>query len=349
MKKVNPVRIISKDNPSTKKRGAISNGVKALVLLSGGLDSMLAVKLLQEQGVEVTGLSFISCFFGAGKAEVAVKQLGIKLKKVDFKIEHLKMTKNPKYGYGKNANPCIDCHSLMLRYAGELEGYDFIATGEVLGQRPMSQNKNALTTVAKYSGLNDKLLRPLSAKLLPETEIEKKGLVDRNKLLDISGRSRTRQTELATKYNLKYPSPAGGCLLTDPNFSERLLEMFKRWPDCKSEDIELLKYGRIFWANKTLIVVGRDKEDNEALEKLAKKGDATMELVDVNGPLTLIRNVPYQISNIKLEIPKKLDVDKLKLDEISGEKGIIETAGLLTGWYAPKAREKNIKLNINYK
>ena len=339
--------------------------VKALVLLSGGLDSMLAVKVLQEQGIEVTGLSFISCFFGAGKAEVAASQLGIKLKKVDFKIEHLKMTKNPKYGYGKNANPCIDCHSMMLRYASKIKGYDFIATGEVLGQRPMSQNKSALATVAKYSGLNDKLLRPLSAKLLPETEIEKKGLVDRNKLLDISGRSRTRQTELATKYNLKYPSPAGGCLLTDPNFGERLLETFKRWPDCKSEDIELLKHGRIFWANKTLIVVGRNKEDNEALEKLAKKGDVVIELADVNGPLTIVRisnfkfpsastseagqAISKQTQNLKLKIPKELDVGELKLDEVKNEEEFLKTVGLLTGWYAPKAREKNIKLNINYK
>jgi len=380
-KKVNPVRnydralnpagIISEFNSDTEQRGIISNGVKALVLLSGGLDSMLAAKVLMEQGIEVTGVSFISSFFGAAKAEKAATQLGIKLKKIDFKEEHLEMVKNPASGYGKCLNPCIDCHALMIKRAGEIakkEGYDFIATGEVLGQRPMSQNGGALERVKKLAGVE--VLRPLSALLLPETEIEKNGLVDRKKLLDISGRTRGRQMELAKKYGLKnYPSPAGGCLLTDPAFSQRARQMIKNWPKCRPEDIELLKYGRIFWLDTRkerintkgtkllpiLVVVGRDKEDCEALEKLARKGDIIMELEEVKGPLTVVRNpnVKIQMSNkipiSNIQIPKEMDVSKLELEEIKTEEEILRLAGLLTGWYATKARGKTVKLEVRIK
>ncbi|MDD5071197.1 MAG: tRNA 4-thiouridine(8) synthase ThiI [Patescibacteria group bacterium] len=352
--------------------------VKALVLLSGGLDSMLAAKILAEQGIEVTGISFASCFFGTTKAEKAAQQLGIKFKKIEFKDEHLGMVKNPASGYGKCLNPCIDCHALMIKRAGEIakkEGYDFIATGEVLGQRPMSQNKEALKRVEKLAGIE--VLRPLSALLLPETEIEKKGLVDRKKLLDITGRGRERQMELAKKYGLTYPSPAGGCLLTDPAFSQRAREMIKNWPECGPEDIELLKHGRVFWVNarkerintkentrmgriKTkstnfipaLVVVGRDREDCEALEKLVKKEDVMMELEEEVGPFTLIRNpnakilMTNQIQMPKSKIPEELDVRELRLEEVKDDKKILEMAGLLTGWYAAKARGKNVAYRI---
>ncbi|MDD5031987.1 MAG: hypothetical protein PHR36_02975 [Patescibacteria group bacterium] len=330
--------------------------VKALVLLSGGLDSMLAAKILMEQGIEVTGISFISSFFGADKAEKAATQLGIKLKKIDFKKEHLEMVKNPASGYGKCLNPCIDCHALMIKRAGEIakkEGYDFIATGEVLGQRPMSQNGGALERVKKLAGTE--VLRPLSALVLPETEIEKKGLVDRKKLLDISGRSRERQMELAKKYGLSYPSPAGGCLLTDPAFSQRAREMIKNWPKCGPEDIELLKYGRIFWlGGKTLMVMGRNKEECQMLEKIAGKGDVIIELESEIGPLTVVRifnfkfSILKQFSILKLQIPEELDVNELKLDEITNEEKILGTAALLTGWYATKARGKKVVYRITH-
>ncbi|MEK7325722.1 MAG: tRNA 4-thiouridine(8) synthase ThiI, partial [Chloroflexota bacterium] len=162
--------------------------VKALVLMSGGLDSMLTARLLLEQGIEVTGLVFVSHFFGAKKARRAAEQIGVQLKEIDFKKEHLAMVKNPKYGYGKNMNPCIDCHALMLKYAKKImeeESYDFVATGEVLGQRPMSQGRNSLDIVNKESGLNDLLVRPMSAKLLPESRPEKEGKLIRGKLMDI--------------------------------------------------------------------------------------------------------------------------------------------------------------------
>ena len=327
---------------------------RALVLLSGGLDSMLAAKTLIEQGIEVVGISFISCFFGADKAEKAVAQLGIELKKIDFKKEHLEMVKNPASGYGKMLNPCIDCHALMIKLAGRIakeEGFDFIATGEVLGQRPMSQNKTALRRVEKIAGVE--VLRPLSALLLEETKIEKEGLVARSKLLNISGRGREKQFQLAKKYNFTYPSPAGGCLLTDPTFAQRAKEMLKIWPDCAPEDMELLKFGRIFWTGKTLIIIGRNEEDNNNLEKLVKRGDVVFKLEDVMGPLAVARIYEFtnlqifrEISTLKLQIPEKLDVNKIKLDEIKTEEEILNLVGLLTGWYATKARGKEVKLNI---
>ncbi|MBI4779441.1 hypothetical protein HY797_03250 [Candidatus Falkowbacteria bacterium] len=209
---------------------------KTLVLLSGGLDSMLAAHVLMDQGVEITGLSFNSNFFNTAKAKKAAGELGIELIEIDFSDEHLEMVKNPEHGYGKKMNPCIDCPGLMLKKAKEImdkEGFDFVATGEVLGQRPMSQNKESLKVVEKISGLEGKLIRPLSAKLLDESEPEKNGKLIRERLLDISGRSRQKQLELVKKYGIKeYASPGGGCLLTDPEFSEKLLKILEYWPDC---------------------------------------------------------------------------------------------------------------------
>ena len=202
--------------------------IKALALFSGGLDSALAVKVVKDQGIEVIGLNFVSHFFGGKneKAESMAKQLGIQLEYIDFKKRHTDMMQNPVYGRGKNMNPCIDCHSLMFKIAGELlEKYDaqFVISGEVLGQRPMSQNSAALEKVKALSGMDDLILRPLSAKLLPPSKAELEGWVDREQLLDIQGRSRARQMELTEKYGLvEYPTPGGGCLLTDPAYSDRL-------------------------------------------------------------------------------------------------------------------------------
>jgi tRNA U34 2-thiouridine synthase MnmA/TrmU len=331
---------------------------KALVLMSGGLDSMLAARTLMEQGVEVKGLVFVSNFFGALKARKAAEQIGIELKEVEFKKEHLRMVKNPKHGYGKNMNPCIDCHALMLKHAKkimEAEKYDFVATGEILGQRPMSQNREALEIVARESGLGDLLVRPMSAKLLDKSRPEKEGKLIRGKLHSIKGRSRDRQRELVEKYKIKeYASPGGGCLLTDPGFSERLIKMFDYWPDCGGPDIELLKNGRVFWINgksgKILIVVGRNKNDCENLEKIAQKGDTLLEIKDETGPMTLIR---FQIADFRLQndemevyVPKELRMSELKLGEEKSENDIINIAALLTGYYATKARGRKVKAEI---
>jgi len=268
--------------------------VKALVLLSGGLDSILVAKILQNQDIKVIALSFRSYFFNEGMAKKAAKNLRIPLKVVDFSKEHLKMVKNPKHGYGKSINPCIDCHILMLKKAKEImrkDKFDLVATGEVLGERPMSQNIKALKIVETQSSLKGYLLRPLSAKLLKETIPEQKGLVDRKKLFDISGRSRKRQIALAKKWQIQYyPMPAGGCLLTDPVFSQRSKELFQLFPQCNGNDVELLKHGRHFIQDKTKIIVGRNEKENKAIKKLAKRGDILIEMANYPGPLTLVRN-----------------------------------------------------------
>lgn len=266
-----------------------NNKTRALVLFSGGLDSILAVKILEKQGIEVTGLTLVSYFFNSQLAETAAKKLKIELKIVDVSDEHLAMVKKPVYGYGKNMNPCLDCRILMFKEAKKIKA-DLIASGEILGERPLSQNKSALKLIAQESGLAGRLVRPLSAKLLEPTLVEKQGLVQRNKLLDISGRSRKKQISLAGKWGIQdYPNPAGGCLLTDPYFSQRLKELFQKWPDCQGNDVQLLKLGRHFWLKDNKIIVGRNQEENETIKKLARRGDVLISPNDFPGPTVLIR------------------------------------------------------------
>jgi len=281
--------------------------IKALILFSGGLDSILAAKILQEQEIKVTGLSFKSCFFDTKGARKAAQQLKIPLKIVDISQEHLELVKNPPHGYGKAANPCLDCHLLMLRKAKQIveqENFDFVATGEVLGERPFSQNKKALLEIQEKSGLGKLLLRPLSAKLLPLTLPEKRAWVDRQQLLAIQGRSRKTQLALAQKYNLKFPQPAGGCILTEKEFSKKLFDLFEKWPDCKTKDIKLLFLGRHFWSNKTKIVLGKNKKENEKLEKLTKKNDFLIKPKNFPGPTALLRG--KKINSKAIQKAKKL-------------------------------------------
>jgi len=330
---------------------------KALVLFSGGLDSMLAVKVLQTQGIEVDGVCFVSNFFGSEKAEKAADSINLNLKIIDIGSEILEIVKNPPSGYGKNLNPCIDCHAFMIKKADEImkaEKYDFIATGEVLGQRPFSQTEDALKRVERLSDVE--VLRPLSAKLLAETKIEKDGLVNRGRLLNISGRSRDRQVELVEKYDLKnYATPAGGCLLTDPEFAQRLMKMMDYWLDFNHTDVELLKNGRVFWFNseiakKVLVVIGRKHEENEKLKKLAQEKDILLEIEKIMGPTALIR---FKSSEFKVDdkqnkifIPKELKMSELHMDADKDEKEILNIAAILTGYYSTKARGKEVKIKI---
>jgi len=197
-----------------------------LGLCSGGLDSRLAALVLRNQGIEVEWITFSTPFFSAAKAQQASQLLNIPLRVKNITQTYLKMLNNPHCGFGKQMNPCLDCHALMFREAGAImkaEKFDFLFSGEVLGQRPMSQTKPSLRYVEKNSGFEGYILRPLCAKRLTETIPEREGIVDRELLLDISGRSRKRQIKLAAEFGLKdYPAPAGGCLLTDKNFSIRL-------------------------------------------------------------------------------------------------------------------------------
>jgi len=268
---------------------------RAMGLISGGLDSTLAVRVILEQGIEVVGVSFTTPFFGSQGAEQAAQAMGMPLRILDITETHLKMLRSPKHGYGGNMNPCIDCHGLMLREAGGLmarEGGDFLFTGEVLGQRPMSQNKAALRTVERESGYEGRILRPLSAKLLAETIPEQEGLVDRERLLAISGRSRKRQLELARHYHItEYLTPAGGCLLTDPIFSRRLRDLFDHQDPIQIRDIELLKVGRHLRFSPTVkMIVGRNARDNERISQLLVSEDDLLKVEEYPGPLCLI---PY--------------------------------------------------------
>jgi len=268
--------------------------VRAIALLSGGLDSMLAAKLVLEQGIEVIGISFESPFFNADRARKAAIQLGIPLITWDITDELIQVLKNPKHGYGRFFNPCIDCHALMVKKALELLPSlqaQFIITGEVLHQRPKSQKMHGLMAVAKDSGAQDLILRPLSAKLLPPTKPEKEGWVDRSQLLDIQGRSRQRQLELAQKLGMNdYPMPAGGCLLTDISVTRRLQKIFQYWKDGIDRPfLELSKVGRHFWAGSDLIVVARNEQESYRLRSLMKVWDYKLELFDIPGPTTLLR------------------------------------------------------------
>lgn len=277
--------------------------IKAISLFSGGLDSSIAAKLIESLGIDVLGISFTTPFFSAEKAIQAADLISIPIKIIDFTDDYIQMLKKPRYGFGKNMNPCIDCHALMFKKAGDLMkelGYDFIFSGEVLNERPMSQNRISLKKVEKLSGYEGYILRPLSAKLLDITIPESEGKIDRNKLLNINGRSRKMQFELAEKFNITYyPAPAGGCLLTDKNFSTRLKDLFSINPEPKTECLELLKYGRIFkLQNDGRLILGRNEKENSAIEKL-NANDFIIDTPEVAGPLGVILN-NYSDENILL-------------------------------------------------
>lgn len=271
--------------------------MKALALLSGGLDSMLALKLIHEQSIDVVAVNFTSPFClcgrgGCGAAEAA-KQLKIPLKIISVGEDYLRMLRNPKHGYGKNMNPCIDCRIHMLKkakkYAKEI-GASFLFTGEVLNERPMSQNMKALGVIEREAGLNGKILRPLSARLLPPTEAEKKGWVDREKLLDIRGRSRKKQITLAEELGIKdYPCPAGGCLLTYKEFAAKLRDLFEHKKRVGIRDVNLLKSGRHFRLGKNKILTGRNEAENKQLQSMREKSDYIFEVPDCGSPITLLQ------------------------------------------------------------
>lgn len=277
--------------------------MRAIALVSGGLDSTLAARLIKEQGIEIIALNFKTPFClcdrkgssCASYSRQVANHLNIELRVINVTDEFFNILKNPKYGYGSNMNPCIDCRILMLRKAKEVmqeTGAKFIITGEVLGQRPMSQHKWALNIIEKESGLEGLILRPLSARLLSESIPEKENWVKPDKLLNFSGRTRKPQIELAEKFNIKdYPCAAGGCLLTDPEFAKRIKDLML-YEGLSLNNVELLKIGRHFRLLKEVkLIVGRNEKENERLVNLAKDNDYLFRPQDIAGPTALGRGI----------------------------------------------------------
>ena len=274
---------------------------KVVALLSGGLDSQLAVRMMQEQGFDVSAVAIKTpfCDFDCGRGcgfEIRERadDLNVNLKTVYLGDEYIEMLKHPKHGIGAGFNPCVDCRTMMFNAAKkhmEEIGAEFIISGEVLGQRPMSQHAPALGLIEKDSGLKGKILRPLSGALLPETDAEKEGLIKRENLGMIRGRTRRKQLEMAKKYGIENPPNAGGgCLLTEPAFGVKAKDLFDHIENPTINDIDLLKIGRHFRLDeKTKLVVGRNKDENEMIRAIALPKDILLEARDFMGPVSILR------------------------------------------------------------
>lgn len=269
---------------------------KGLSLLSGGLDSQLAVCVLRAAGAYVEGVTFATPFFQPDSAKKAAAALDLPLHVVDFTDDEIALVENPPHGFGGAMNPCIDCHARMIARAGEMmtaRGFDFVSTGEVLNQRPMSQNKQSLGVVEKCSGLKGRLLRPLCAQLLEPTIPEQEGLIDRSKLLALSGRRREPQMALAAQFGLvDYPSPAGGCKLTEKGFGRRLKDLLDHEGLRERRLVELLNIARRFrLPGGTGVILGRDAQENRTLQERLAPSDTLVAPVSVPGPTAILPSV----------------------------------------------------------
>ena len=307
--------------------------IKALSLFSGGLDSILSCRVIMEQGIEVKALHFITPFFGyqkKGREEEVIEQArrnyGIDLAIIDISEEYMEVAKHPRYGYGKNFNPCLDCKIFLFSKAREClaqEGASFLITGEVIGQRPMSQRRDTLNIVERDSGTKGILLRPLCARHLQPTTPEREGWVDRSRLLDFMGRGRKSQMALAAHYGItNYPTPAGGCLLADPIISARVRWTFNSFQESGVQEMLLTSLGRHFaLAEKTLLVVGRFEKENVQIAQLGRQGDMLLELLDRPGPVSLLRGPRTQ--------------------------EIIRTAASITAYHSKAREEKQVEVSFS--
>jgi len=273
-----------------------------VALYSGGLDSTLAILIVMKQGIEVKAVTFLN-HFGCDTSDrsscsknpfAAAKQFGFEVKLCHLSDKFIDIVKKPKFGHGKNMNPCMDCKILMLKEAKvfmEMAGAEFLITGEVLGQRPMSQRRDALDIIDRETGLRGLILRPLSAKLLKPTIPEQKGLINRDMLYGFGGRTRKPQMALAAEFGLtEYPSPAGGCLLTEPNYAYRLSELLSHDRDPSVTDLNLLRIGRHFrLSDSCKVIVGRDESENNALLAALREGGMFMRVDDHASPIAVIR------------------------------------------------------------
>lgn len=309
--------------------------VKAVALVSGGLDSGLATRLIWDLGVELVALNFTGPFCLCNKkggckfeARKLSESLGIELKIASVFEEFIEIVKNPQHGYGSNLNPCIDCRILMFKTAKNFmqeAGASFVVTGEVVGQRPMSQQRKTLKLIERESGLEGLILRPLSAKILVPTIPEIKGWVNREKLLAISGRGRKEQIALVKEFEMgDYPCPSGGCLLTDPGFCQRMKDLMK-YSQLSLDGIKLLKIGRHFRLNPdSKLVVGRDERENEDLLRIAKDTDFIFMPVEANGPVALGRGEDFN-------------------------NGLIDLAGSIVARYCDRVEAQELIINLSQK
>lgn len=303
----------------------IKTGVRCVGLLSGGLDSTLAAKLMLDQGIEVHAINFTSPFCtctpkkaGCAAVVTAVRELGgIALKQVALRDEYLGIVRNPKHGHGAGMNPCIDCRIIKIRKAGEFMrkiGASFLLTGEVLGQRPMSQHKQAIEIIDRGSGLQGYILRPLSASHFAPTIPEKEGWVDRSKLLGITGRSRKVQISLAAENGIRdYPCPAGGCLLTDKNFASKMRDYLTFTEHPSIRDIPLLKVGRHFRLDSgDKVIVARNENECKTLKGLYRQKDHLLVPVDFSGPVVILQG-----NSMGAAVEKMLKYTKRPVQETS--------------------------------
>ena len=304
--------------------------MRAVALLSGGLDSILALKLILEQGIEVVALNLILPFLSekGDYAGATARRFGIPLVRVEACEEYLAILRSPKYGYGSAMNPCIDCHIYMLRKAkavAEQVDASFIVTGDVLGERPMSQHRRALELEDKEACVEGKVLRPLSARLLPETIPERAGWIDRSKLLAIRGKSRKTQIALAKRYNLggAYPTPSGGCLLTCREFASRVRDILMHNKDraLTMKEVELLKVGRHFRFGASRIIVGRNERENEVLKQLRDADDYLFEVRGCGSPITILKGSK---SREAVELAAKLTVRYSDADADADTEAVVE-------------------------
>ncbi len=314
----------------------MSNKKKAVALYSGGLDSILAIKIILEQNIDVIGIKFKNPFIEDKPDAYTEKYLNFKFITEDISEELIKLLFEPKHGFGKHINPCIDCRITMFRKAGELmkkEKASFIISGEVLGQRPMTQNKACILKISKESGFGQWIVRPLSALLLPETLPEKQKIINRSQLMDIQGRSRKRQIALAKSWGIKkYPAPAGGCKLTEPGFAKRMNDLLSK-NNFNKNDIELLKVGRHFNLNKnTKLVVGRNEQENNKLFSMVQPQDFLLNSKNFKGPVSLLR------------IYNNSAREDVKIVEINN---ILDLASRITARYCDRNSDKDfVDINI---
>ena len=307
-----------KEGISSYPEDSVSNrkfGKKAVILLSGGLDSLLSAKIMLNQGIELLGVKFTSPFCtcdqgGTCYAAINAKELGIKLKIITKGEDYLDIIRKPTYGYGRGMNPCVDCRIYTLKKAKEIMhefGASFVVTGEVLGQRPMSQHMKALKIIEHEAGLDGLVVRPLSAKYLPVTIPEAKGWINRENLPEIRGKSRKIQLKMAKEFGVEqFACAAGGCRLTNREFSRKLRDLFEHNEKLSWKDINLLRFGRHFRYEGVKFIVGRDESENKFLESVVDVDHILMYEKNIPGPSVLIETVLDSISSKILDFAANL-------------------------------------------